>query len=342
MERNRPPRPAVAAVDVGIPVWGHSPYLKQAIASVERQTLTSWRLHISQDGDSERSVEDLVSQEGDRRMAYSATGRPVGAPGNKTRLIRSGCAPYVALLDHDDLWKPDFLLRRVEFLETHPSCAFVFSPAIVIGADGNVLERRPRLLPDGIYASAEIVPFLLRSSGIPGGSIVARRSAYRDVGDEFCDFLPRTYDYEMWIRLALRFPVGYLGLWDVCWRRHAMNASTTDLRDYDEEYERLVSRLSLVIARHRPELLPGADVWRRKLNALLLMTSLDALALGERRTAWRYLSRAIRCYPRSAFSARTIAVALTVALGSPGATLVAGARRINRLRRTRRRQLAKT
>jgi hypothetical protein len=334
-ERDRSSRSRVAAIDVGIPAWRHSPYLEQAIASVERQTLTSWRLHISQDGPPEASVEDLVAARGDPRIVYSATGRALGAAENKSLLIRSGDAPFVALLDHDDVWRPDFLCRRVEFLKADPTCAFVFSPLTVIDAEGNVVARGPRLLADGVYSSSDLVPLLLGSSGIPGGSVVARRSAYEDVGGEFCDFLPRTYDYEMWIRLALRFPVGYLGLWDVCWRRHGANASGR-LSGCDEEYERLVSHLSRMVGRQRPDLLSGDDIWRRKQSDLLLMTSLEALTRGERRTAWQYLSQAIRRDLRGAFRGPTLAVALTVGLGRPGAGIVAGARRIKHPRRGKR------
>jgi glycosyltransferase involved in cell wall biosynthesis len=318
-------------VDVGIPAWGHSPYLSEAIASVRRQTFTSWRLHVSQDGGPEQSVEALVASARDERLVYSATGSRIGAPRNKTALVRTGDAPYLALLDHDDVWKPDFLARRVEFLEENPGCSFVFSPALVIDTGGKVLERTPRLVSDGVYSSAEIVPLLLQASGIPGGSVVVRRSAYRDVGEDFCDDLPRTYDYEMWLRLALRSEVGYLALWDTCWRRHGMNASTTQLQGYDREYERLVTRLSLLVERDLPEWPVGTRFWNHKANALLLMTSLDAQKLGDRRTARRYLTRAVRTHPRSAFTKRTIAVALVVLFGRFGAGLVAGAKRIKAL-----------
>jgi glycosyltransferase involved in cell wall biosynthesis len=322
----------MTAVDVGIPVWGPAPYLRYAIASVERQTLRSWRLHISQDGRPEASVEKLVTGLSDPRITYSATDRPVGAAHNKTALIRSGEARYLALLDHDDVWEPDFLRRRVEFLEAHAACAFVFSPLTVIDADGDTVERAPALLADGVYDGTAIVSALLESSGIPGGSVVVRRSALREVGDEFCEFLPRTYDYEMWMRLALRFPVGYVNVWDVGWRRHEANASRTDLRGYGEEYERLVSHLSLLFSRERPELRLAPAVWRRKLSALLLMTSLDALATGDRRLAWRYLLRAVRRGRREALTARALAAGMTVGLGPPGAALVAVARSVRRSR----------
>jgi glycosyltransferase involved in cell wall biosynthesis len=333
-ERDRSERSHVPTIDVGIPAWRRSPYLEQAIASVERQTLTSWRLHISQDGPPEASVEDLVAARGDPRIVYSATGRALGAAENKSLFIRSGNAPFIALLDQDDVWGPDFLRRRVKFLNANPTCAFVFSPLTVIDAQGNVIARGPRLLADGVYSSSDVVPLLLNSNGIPGGSVVARRSAYEDVGGEFCGFLPRTYDYEMWIRLALRFPVGHLGLLDVFWRRHGANASAR-LSGWDEEYERLVSHLSRMVEQQRPDLLSGDDTWRRKLSALLLMASQEALTLGERRTAWHYLTQAIRRDLRVAFRGRTLAVALTVGLGPPGAGVVAGARRVKHLRRGR-------
>jgi glycosyltransferase involved in cell wall biosynthesis len=319
-------------VDVGIAVWGHSPYLRSAIASVEHQTLTRWRLHISQDGPARSSVSELVAAIGDSRISYSATGNPVGASRNKTGLLRSGEGPYVTLLDHDDVWDPDFLRRRIEFLEAHPDCAFVFSPLTVMDADGTIVERAPPLLADGVYASKDMVPALLEADGIPGGSVVLRRSALREIGDCFSESLPRTYDYELWMRLALRFPVGYVGLWDVRWRRHPLNASTTDLRGYEEEYERLVSRLSVMFARERPELRPGPGAWRRKLSALLLLTSLEALRIGQRRLAWRYLSQAVLRGRREALTRRTLTVALTVALGPPGVGLVAMARRLHRSR----------
>jgi len=314
-------------IDVGIPAWRHSPYLEQAIASVERQTLTSWRLHISQDGPPESSVRNLIVARGDPRIVYSSTGSALGSAKHKSLLIRTGRAPLVALLDHDDLWGPDFLRRRVEFLEADPMCAFVFSPLTVIDADGNVVGQGSRLLADGVYSSSELVPVLLTTSGIPGGSVVARRAAYEDVGGEFCDFLPRTYDYEMWIRLALRFAGGYLGLWDVCWRRHGANASAR-LDGCDKEYERLVSHVSGMVRQQRPDLPSGDEIWRRKLSALLLMTSLDALTLGQRRLARQYLSQAIRRDVRGSLRAPTLAAVLTVGLGRPGAAIVAGARRI--------------
>ena len=336
MHERGPRRPdqARVVVDVGVAAYGHSRYLEAAIASVERQLLTSWRLHISQDGLPEASLHQRVAARAeDPRISWSATGRSVGAAANKTRLLRRATAPYIALLDQDDLWDSGFLLRRVQFLESNPSCAFVFSPLTVIDASGHVIERRPALVAEGAHASEKIIPVLLSASGIPGGSVVVRRTALKEAGDHFCEFLPRTYDYEMWIRLALRSPVGHLDVRDVYWRRHAMNASSRNLRDCDQEYQRLVAHLSDLVATERPDVVIGQEVWRRKLSALLLMTSVDALANGDRRVAGRYLWLAIRRARRAAFTGRTLAVALKVCSGRFGVRVTDGLLRMNRLRR---------
>lgn len=330
----RLPYPQRVVVDVGVAAYGQSRYLEAAIASVQRQLLTSWRLHISQDGPPEPSLHQHVAAGvEDPRISWSATGRSVGAAANKTRLLRGATAPYVALLDQDDLWDSGFLLRRVQFLESNPSCAFVFSPLTVIDASGHVIERRPALVAEGAHASEKIIPVLLGASGIAGGSVLIRRTALEAAGDHFCEFLPRTYDYEMWIRLALRSPVGHLDVRDVYWRRHAMNSSSRNLRDYDQEYQRLVSHLSHLVATQRPDVVLGKDVWRRKLSALLLMTSVDALASGDRRVAGRYLWLALRRARRAAFTGRTLAVALKVCCGQFGGRVTDELLRMNRLRR---------
>jgi hypothetical protein len=298
-------------VDVGIPAWGHSRYLEEAIASVRRQTLSAWTLRVLQDGPPEPSVERLVHEAADSRITYDATVTPIGAPANKTALIRNGNARYVALLDHDDVWQPEFLARRVEFLEAESRCGFVFSPCTIIDGQGSTVARSPRLLPDGVYPSETIVPLLLEWDGIPGGSVVARRSAYDELDASFSDRLPHTYDYEMWVRLALRFPVGYLGVRDVCWRRHTSNASAPG-PGAEAEFASLASSLSSLVARERPGLVLDSALWRRKVSALLFMTCRDALERGDRASARHYLTRAIRRDPTCVIHRRRLMLAAQV------------------------------
>lgn len=326
-----------AIVDVGIPVWGTAPYLDAAIASVEGQTMQNWRLFLSQDGPRNPAVEEVISsRRHDTRISYSATEREVGAPGNKSLLLRCGSSPYIALLDHDDVWAADFLSNRISFLERETSCGFVFSPLAVIDSNGAVVDRTPPILTAGVYRPQQFVPVLLRATGIPGATIVARRTAYRAAGMAFCDSLPRTYDYEMWVRIALCSSVGYLHAWDAYWRRHESNASLTNLDGYQLEFESIVKHLQVLIAELAPQFQLADNEWGKKVAGWLLVTALDATQTSDSRTAVECLERALRRHPRSVLDRRVLLLVLGLIFGHRGGTIVRAVRNARYAARLRR------
>jgi glycosyltransferase involved in cell wall biosynthesis len=314
-------------VDVGIPAWGPPVYLGPAIESVLAQSFGAWRLQISHEGPGREETRALVERYlADPRVSYAEAADAQGAAGNKTLLIRQGAGKYVALLDHDDFWGSSFLARRVSLLELHRQAAFVFSPTVTVDREGRTLHRDRPLLPNDCYLSEEILPPLLKISGVPGGTIVARRSAYEAVGPTFAEHLPRTYDYEMWIRLALHFPVCYVAAWDAFWRRHPEQASA-DLRQLEEEYRGLLDHLGRLVASEWPgyELSPSER--RVKLAGWLLSASLDAVEQRKRANSAAFLSRALRIAPSRIADRRTWGASLGLLLGNRGSRLIARMRR---------------
>jgi glycosyltransferase involved in cell wall biosynthesis len=327
-------------VDVGIPAWGPPTYLEWAIESVLAQSFGSWRLHISHDGRGGDETKALMKRYlSDPRVSYAEAYEPLGAAGNKTSLIRRGEGKYVALLDHDDFWGRDFLASRLRMLKRHPEAAFAFSPSVTVDREGQILHPDRPLLREGCHPSEEILPLVLRISGIPGGTILARRTAYEAVGAAFDESFPRTYDYEMWIRLALRFPVCYVTAWDAFWRRHPQQASA-DLRQLEEEYRRLLDHLDGLVAAKRSgyELSPRER--RVKLAGWLLSASLDAVEQGNRATSAAFLGRALRIAPTRVADFRTAGAALGLLLGRRGGRLVVRMRRHVHRRRFRPQPLA--
>jgi glycosyltransferase involved in cell wall biosynthesis len=320
-------------VDVGIPAWGRPVYLGPAIESVLRQSFRSWQLRISHEGPGGKETRAFVEQYlADPRVSYAEGAEPRGAAGNKTLLIRRGAGKYVALLDHDDFWGSDFLARRVDLLELHEEAAFVFSPSTTVDREGRTLDRDRPLLSEDCYSSEEILPLLLKISGVPGGTILARRTAYEAVGATFADTFPRTYDYEMWIRLALRFPVCYVTAWDAFWRRHPEQASA-DLRQLEEEYRTLLDHLCRLIAERGPRYEFTPRERRVKLAGWLLSASLDAAEQGNRASSAAFLGRALRIAPTRIADYRTGGAALGLLLGSRGSRLIARMRlRVHRRR----------
>jgi glycosyltransferase involved in cell wall biosynthesis len=279
-------------VDVGIPTFGKPRFLVEAIESVLTQNLTALRLTISENGPGSAAVAAAVRPFlGDPRVHYVTTGRNLGAAGNWTRLIRTGRAPYVALLNDDDLWEPGFLARRVAFLEEHSECAFAFSPSDFIDESGTIVHHFDVDLAEGVQRRKTFVRSLYFGNLVSIPTILVRRSAYESVGSGFNANL-LFFDYEMWLRLASRFDVGFLARADARYRVHS---------------EQTTQHVRMQIAEQRSDLLDEAESFlprdvtrlmrRRARYIVFVRIGVDAYALGERRRSFDAFRRAVRAYP---------------------------------------------
>jgi glycosyltransferase involved in cell wall biosynthesis len=283
-------------VDVCIPAYERPGYIVETIESVFAQTFASWRLTISDDGLEGGEVAAAVGPYlADPRVRYLTGPRRGGPTPNWNRLFELATAPYVALLHDDDRWQPEFLARRVRFLDDHPDCGFVFSGINRVDELGRPFRRWNPPLAEGVRSPEEFAPLLLRSNIVgPPVSVLIRRSAYEAVGPWERRF-PHT-DYEMWNRLALRFPVGYLAVRDADYREHEASTTFQDRPPLDAIIG-FANHVVDLADRERPGLLSGRDRRRARAHIMLEAIAFDALGPGDRRYASTLLAHALRAYP---------------------------------------------
>lgn len=306
-----PPR-----VDVVMPTYGEPRHLAAAIASVTAQTFPDWRLTVFDNGPgggaTARVVEPFLE---DARVRYRCTGRVLDQRANWTRSVRAAEAPYVAMLHDDDLWAPEVLERRVAFLDAHPTCALVFSSMFDVDEHGAVVNEIPFVLPAGLHPPDAFAPLLLRSMVIGSPTPLVRLWAYKEAGWEFTDTV-KNIDWDMWLRIVLRHPAGYLRVRDCERRVHAGSASSAT-SGYGEEELALVARFEQLVAELRPGVdWPQDDRRRRRANGHLI-AMLDAIGDGDPRAARRRLGSALRADPRAVADPRVPAGVAALALGGP-------------------------
>ena len=335
-------------VDVGMPAYRRPELIAGAIESVLAQTHTAWRLVVSENGPGGGAVEAAVRPyTGDPRIRYESTGRDLGPAANWSRLLRAGSAPYVTVIQDDDAWDPGFLASRVSFLERHSSCAFVFSGERMMDGDGReIAVERTRGLPErdvsellaeGVYEPEEFFPAMYRhrvggihTPSISSGGVMSRRSALEAEGASFDDSLPFLYwDVELYMRMALRFPTGFLALRDVAQRVHHPSITTESAYDgerwirYHDYYGELIKRR-----------LPGVKLpreFRQLRGHAYLWAALDGIEQGNRRKSSRYLGGAVRAWPPALANPRVAATAVALLTGDRGARMMKRVR--DRLRR---------
>lgn len=279
-------------VDVGIPTYGRPAYLAQAIECVLAQTFESWQLTVSENGPGSKEVEAIVEPYlSDPRVRLTATGRNVGGAGNSTRLIQTGRARYVALLHDDDRWEPEFLARRVAFLEANPTCGLVFSPCDFIDQQGSIVYRFEVDLREGVQDRQDFLRTLYRRNVICIPTVVVPRWCYDAVGPEFSDSV-LFHDYEMWFRIATRFEVGFLDVCDAAYRIHRAQTTHEVGANMGEHRIALLDAVEAILPPDFPSL-----ERRRARSGALLRVAVETLERGDRRGSFIHLRRAMREYP---------------------------------------------
>jgi glycosyltransferase involved in cell wall biosynthesis len=301
-------------VDVGIPTFRRPEYLSEAVESVLRQSFEHWQLHVSEDGPGDDAVAQVLERfRDDARVRITAARANLGPAGNKNRLLEHGAAPYVAILDDDDRWDPGFLARRVEFLERHPECGFVFSGCREINSAGEPIGRYLPFDSEGVKSSAEVLARLLEENVVRTPTLVARRGAYEAVGARFDESFPYVYDWEMWLRLAMRFPVGYVADLDVDYRYHEQQ-DTYGAR-VGSQFLRLAEHADAMLRKESLAMDGNRSALRAVRSGWSISAMLDELEQGNRRSALGYLVRALRLRPRSVYDPRALAGICGLVLG---------------------------
>jgi glycosyltransferase involved in cell wall biosynthesis len=299
-------------VDIGIPVYRRADYIGTAIESVLAQSYGEWRLTISEDAGPTAAVRNSVAPYlVDERVRYVTPDERLGLARNKSSLATPGQGKYMALLDDDDRWMPEWLERRVDFLERQPECVLVWGGHIDIDPTGVELARSAFPLAGGVHSSREFVQVMMPGNVVATPSVLLRREAYVRAGNAFDASFVYINDYELWLRMGMLGPVGFLAVHDSAYRVHPAQLSLQ--RDQALDHLHLIDHLDELLRRADIDLrLPPAARRRQKADRFL-SAALDAAEQGDTRIAARRIRSAAGLDPRALASTRGLsAIAATV------------------------------
>jgi Glycosyl transferase family 2 len=115
-------------VSVIIPLFNKTGYIERALSSIAAQTLSDFEAIIVDDGSTDGG-DLLAARYSDPR--FRLIRQPNAGPGAaRNRGAAEARAPYLAFLDADDAWRPEFLETNVRLLDANPRAMAVSGTAI--------------------------------------------------------------------------------------------------------------------------------------------------------------------------------------------------------------------
>ncbi len=287
-------------VSVVIPAYNAMAYLPETLESVFRQTFTDFEVLIINDGSSDHIVQ-WVAQITDPRVKLISQENQ-GLPGARNTGIAYARGEYVAFVDADDLWQPTKIERQVRCLEDKPEVGLVYTWTALIDEQSNPTGR--------VYAfdaEGNVWEQLLVGDPISNGSsCMVRRSCFETVG-VFDRSLTSAEDYDMWLRIAARYPFAVVREPLTLYRQHFSSVS--------KNRQRMLQSLRTVIEKAFQSV-PLEKLYLRNRVYAGINLDLAWLAIDERdyKKAAYFRQQALLHYSQLCYSEKCIRLSLAIML----------------------------
>lgn len=200
-------------VSVIIPLFNKAPFIERALRSVAAQTFADFEIIVVDDGSTDGGL-TIVEQFTDSRLRI--VGQENAGPGAaRNRGLREARGEFVAFLDADDEWLPEYLAESLKRFDEYGEQVGAVSSGYVDHVSGSSKEKlwRRRGIRDGI---AQVTPhtdpwrvvsklaYMSPCTTVARTSIVRKWSGFYD--REKCLFAE---DAVLWLKVLLNEKVAF-------------------------------------------------------------------------------------------------------------------------------------
>jgi glycosyltransferase involved in cell wall biosynthesis len=192
--------PSTPAVSVIIPAYNTAKYIAVTLQSALSQTFTNFEVIVINDGSPDSNDLEIAIQPFLERIVYLK--QENRGPGSARNLgIIQARGQFVAFLDSDDIWLPEYLHKQMKLFEGTPSLDMVYSDALLCSLDGSSRKTYMETCPSSSPVTFESL--LVEDSQVITSGTVARRWKIVEAGlfDE-SKALIGSEDYDLWLRVA--------------------------------------------------------------------------------------------------------------------------------------------
>jgi glycosyltransferase involved in cell wall biosynthesis len=204
-------------VSICIPTYNSEKSIRETLCSIVNQTYRNLDIQIVDNASTDGTLLIAVTFD-DKRITINRNETNIGAEGNFNRCIQLANGMYTAIYHADDLYDPLMVEKQVAFMEANPEAGAVFTGACLIDEIGNRIGniKLPKDFnsPDHLYNFGKIFKAVLRHSNfLVCPSVMVRTEIYQqEIVSWRGEIFKSSADLDVWLRIALRHPVGILPL----------------------------------------------------------------------------------------------------------------------------------
>jgi glycosyltransferase involved in cell wall biosynthesis len=282
----------VARVSVIIPAYNAAATVAGTLDSVLAQTFRDFEIICIDDGSTDQTCAIIEGYGSQVRLVQQANSGPAAARNNGAR---HSSGEYLAFLDADDVWMPQFLERTAAALDADPALSLAYCNCALADSEGVAIDTA--LVGKGFDHPPSLHELLTQLWPIMPSAALVRRSVYDKCGgyrDELRGASFRFEDVDFWIKLRELGPFAYIDEPLITWRFALFPAQLKRLPDYSKALKIFEAYTQ---ERYGVSAAPLVEARMRAPRSILATIGLRALRDGDRARARAAFARAIRVDP---------------------------------------------
>jgi glycosyltransferase involved in cell wall biosynthesis len=216
-------------------------YIGETLTSVFQQSFTDYEVIVVNDGSPDTEQLEIALAPFLHQIRYIKQ-ENLGAGAARNEGLRAAKGEFVAFLDADDLWLPNYLDEQIRFIKASPFdlvCADAMHFGKTPFAGKTYMEVYMETAPP--QGEVTFLGLVSAEQSLITSGVIARRAPILEVG-LFDEGLRNSQDFDLWLRLLRHgVRVGYQKLLLLRYRCHEdslsgdeVNRNTRQLRVYDK------------------------------------------------------------------------------------------------------------
>lgn len=190
------------SISIIIPTYNRLGMVARAVDSVLNQSFKNFELVVVDDGSTD-ATEKFIGACKDSRLKYFKTEHR-GVAHARNFGVRQSSHDWICFLDSDDVWRRHKLSEQIRFHSQNPDVLVSQTDDVWIRN-----SRRVNKMKKHEFRAGNLFRESLKICLICCSSVMIKKSLFADAGG-FDESLPTCEDYDLWLRITARHPVGFV------------------------------------------------------------------------------------------------------------------------------------